>query len=205
MTRAEIDPTSPKEGTVPRRVWFTGYCPHCGKDFRSPTARNVHLQLDAKYTGFRPQFPCLICTNERAIFDTQPQLTKHVDQIHAPQEKKYCPFPRCTKSYLQNQSLTLHIRDIHTFNSPQCRYCLEKFKTTSTMLQHRRKTHGLINRATLLLPLASSIRKMIPSLPITGRPILSTPQYFRCHHCNAKHSTKKESIMHRITCGPQTK
>ena len=77
------------------------------------------LQLQAHNAEFHPP----TCPSCQAIFDTQKQLTAHLELVHdikptednskAGKEEFQCPYPDCDKSYSKKGNLNVHVRTFH--------------------------------------------------------------------------------------------
>jgi len=115
-------------------------CPTCGYGAHSHFLLQQHTA--AMHGKGSQAFPCEFCDRS---YGTDRRLTRHVREVHAPQELKMqnqviCQF--CGLNFSKT-SLKEHLR-IHTGALPySCRFCSRKFRKKWTVKTHERQHTGL--------------------------------------------------------------
>lgn len=106
----------------------------CGNNLKSPQSLSNHIR---NYHTNRKLPTCQIC---RRVFFSSATLRGHMNAAHttAARPRVRCTFPRCTKTYSSQNSLSNHVRGEHAQNPVRlrCKLCGREFKTRGCLEKH---------------------------------------------------------------------
>ncbi|OXA47264.1 oocyte zinc finger protein XlCOF26 [Folsomia candida] len=109
-------------------------CKVCGNNLKSPQSLSNHIR---NYHTNRKLPTCQIC---RRVFFSSATLRGHMNAAHttAARPRVRCTFPRCTKTYSSQNSLSNHVRGEHAQNPVRlrCKLCGREFKTRGCLEKH---------------------------------------------------------------------
>ncbi len=107
----------------------------CEKSLPTKSSLNKHSRI---HTG--DDFAvCYLCN----VQYKRTSLHKHLKTVHGKREPKTCP--QCGGTYIDQESLKLHINRVHKAQKVTCQVCEKEYKNQGTLSEHM-EIHSRRNR-----------------------------------------------------------